>query len=264
MGYQSKDQAPAARAAMGSGQAGPWSWQGAPGSGNILGLALNPGRVALWLFAMVAAIVAMHGITQTYRFVTDRDSVFGLVPLFNMYEEANLPTWFSSLNLFFAALLLYVNAQAARIAGEQWRKHWLGLAGVFLFLSIDEAALLHEKIGAIFKAGIAAESMRSAWMYPFAAMVGVIGLIYVRFLLALPTFYRVMFVLSAGLFVGGAVGLEIIEAKYVWVTRSELITFSVLVGIEEALEMSGIVLFIYTLLRLLQNRLAGLNITART
>lgn len=262
MGYRSKDQAPAAPAVTGR-QEGPWSWQGAPGTGTILGLALNPGRVALWMFAMVAAIVAMHGVTQTFRFVTDRDAVFGLIPLFNMYEEANLPTWFSSLNLFLAALLLYVNAQAARIAGERWRKHWLGLAGVFLFLSMDEAATLHEIIGGIFKAGIAAESMRSAWMYPFVVMVGVLGLIYVRFLLALPAFYRVMFVLSASIYVGGAVGLEVIEAKYVWVTRSELITFSTLVGIEEGLEMSGIVLFNYTLLRLLQDRLAGLHITAR-
>ncbi len=249
--------------AVAGDHAGAWSWHAATGSAGILGLTLAPRRIALWLLAIVAMIVTMHGVTQTIRFTTGYDSIFGLIPLFDMYEEANLPTWFSSLNLFLAAVLLYVNAQAARIAGERWRKHWLGLAGVFLFLSIDEAAMLHEKIGAIFKAAIGSDGMRSAWMYPFVAMAGVLVIVYVRFLLALPAFYRNMFVLAGSIFVGGAVGLEFIEAKYAWVTPSELATFSLLVGIEEAMEMSSIVLFVFILLRLLQDRLAGLHVTAR-
>jgi hypothetical protein len=247
-------QAPDAGLAQGSPQGPPLGNH----RGGVIRLAVAPSRIATWLGAVMVVIVALHGAGQSVRFLTGYNSVFGLVQLLSLYEESNLPTWYSSTLLLLGALLLAVAGQAARLAGERWGAHWLGLTGIFLFLSIDESAMLHEKIGAIFKSAIGDPSLRSAWIYPFAGIVGVLGIVYARFLLALPALTRNLFVLSGLIFVGGAIGVELIEAKHVFVTRADDIFFSVLVAIEETMEMGGMILFIYALLRHLRTRSDGI------
>jgi hypothetical protein len=62
--------------------------------------------------------------------------------LFNMLEESNLPTWFSQ-----AQFLLAAGAcTAAGLRDARARTAWFLLAGVMTFFSLDEVAMIHERL----------------------------------------------------------------------------------------------------------------------
>src|SRR5690606_41484318 len=82
-------------------------------------------------------------------------------------------------------------------------RYWLILCFVFLFLSIDEAAMIHEKIGHVTNR-LLPHTLPSAWAIPYAFLAGILGVILVRLLLSLTTTYRILFCLSGALYVGGA------------------------------------------------------------
>jgi hypothetical protein len=67
--------------------------------------------------------------------------------LFDMERETTLQTWFSSVLWIFAAF------QAFECAKHEWnadfRKIWRLAGGGFAFLSLDEAAMIHERTGDI-------------------------------------------------------------------------------------------------------------------
>ena len=71
-----------------------------------------------------------------------------LSALFDLNQEANIPTWFSSMQLLMVGLLLGVFAHAK----YDWRQRSasLGLVALsllFVLLSLDEVACLHENLG---------------------------------------------------------------------------------------------------------------------
>ena len=68
------------------------------------------------------------------------------IPLFDLNEERNLPTWWSSVKLFLIAALLV--AAAPRLGTSRRGVLFVGLAAlVFAFLSLDEFAAIHEHLG---------------------------------------------------------------------------------------------------------------------
>jgi hypothetical protein len=61
---------------------------------------------------------------------------------FNVLEESNLPTWFSQ-----AVFLLAAGAcTVAALQDERARTAWLLLAAAMTFFSLDEVAMIHERI----------------------------------------------------------------------------------------------------------------------
>lgn len=68
-----------------------------------------------------------------------------LTQIINMGLESSLATWYSSMLWAVAAVL----AWRCRAAGPQGRtaRVWLALAAVFVFFSIDEVAMVHERLG---------------------------------------------------------------------------------------------------------------------
>jgi hypothetical protein len=74
-----------------------------------------------------------------------REAQESFVRLFDLDREANIPTWYQS------ALLLLCCALSAAIGrlsnfGAGVRGRWLLMAALFLCLSIDEAAVIHEML----------------------------------------------------------------------------------------------------------------------
>lgn len=69
--------------------------------------------------------------------------------LVDLDGEGNLPTWFSSFQLALIALSLGFLALQPRRIGETSRRFWGLLAAGFLFWSLDETAMLHERVTAL-------------------------------------------------------------------------------------------------------------------
>jgi hypothetical protein len=166
---------------------------------------------------------------------------------FDLAAENNIPTYFSALQLLAVALLLAVIARQQALIRSPWRWHFLVLAFGFAFLSVDEAASIHETLLGRLGGFVLGDAFAFTWLGPGIAVVALVALFYLRFLLALPRRFRALFLTSGAIFVAGAVGAEWIGSEIVrrwgfnWAHRIE-------VAIEEGFEMVGIALFIYALL----------------
>lgn len=172
-----------------------------------------------------------------------------IVYLFSAQAEGNVPTWFSSSLLLLCSVILATVTIAKKRAGDRYILHWGGLAATFLYLSIDEAARIHELTMAPLRSALSPHGIfYFAWVIPGLALVSVFGLTYLKFLTALPRGARNMFLLSGMIFVTGAIGLEMIGGRYFEMRGGPDLTYAVLATGEESLEMFGVIVFIYALL----------------
>ncbi|MBI4002922.1 MAG: hypothetical protein HY348_14220 [Nitrospira defluvii] len=144
-------------------------------------------------------------------------------------------------------------AYSERQAGGRDARHWTGLALLFVYLSFDEAAQIHEMMtlfDRIHPTGIFFYS----WIIVGAAFVALVGVLYLGFLRRLPGPTRWVFVAAGTLYVGGAIGVEMLESWHQYVSHSwKDMSYALMVGVEETLEMSGIAVFIYGRLSYLAN-----------
>jgi hypothetical protein len=205
-------------------------------------------RIALLL---VAVLVLLHigGLVATLNFGHNR--LGGLVPLFSLTMEANIPTWYQSMALFLCGALCGAVALAERNRRSGLAFFWTLLAAAFVFLSADEVALIHEKLNNLPKLlpGMKRLMGQQVWamIYGTSALA---GLFFVwRYLRKLPGRTRRLILLAGATYVFAAVGLELVAFWY----RRTLLTqdawaYRALETAEESLEMLAIALMIYTVL----------------
>ena len=172
-----------------------------------------------------------------------------LLTLMSVNRETSLPSWFSSKILFIAALLLgffYLRTRRARFPGSRM---WLGLSLIFLYLSVDEALFIHERVAGIFSRAFGLSGiLYYAWVLPFSVLVLIFLAFYAPFFLRLPGRTRNLIALAGTLYLGGALGAEVVAALMDQSGNRETLAFIGIFTLEEWLEMTGISLFIFALL----------------
>ena len=180
---------------------------------------------------------------------------FPLFYAFYLDAENTVPSRFSTLLLAAASLLWMI----ADLLSEHLFSLWRLLSLLFFGLSLDEAAAIHERLNVLSNLGgtLGAQGIfYNAWVLAVFPPLAVLAILYARFLLRLPTQVRTLFLFSGFLYVGGAVGMEMVGSL-----AGSLSGWNVLYGLlavgEELLELLGISLFIYTLLVYLQPLLQG-------
>jgi hypothetical protein len=203
------------------------------------------------LSVLIIAFVVAHMVFSINRYMI-HGSFFAadnLYVVFDLWAESSIPSWYSVALLLACAALLGVIAVAKRRAADRFARHWLGLALIFLALSIDDAADLHGhtsyKLQEMFETG---GFLAYAWVIPAGIACAVVGLAYLRFLVELPPAIRWRFVIGGVLFLTGALVMEMIEGRYDTQHGVENMPYRIMVAIEESLEMAGIVIFISALM----------------
>lgn len=223
-------------------------------------LALNGKRIVRALAAVTFILLMLDLTVKNIREFLGYDYMLGMTPLFNFYEEANIPTWYTSVLLLVGAVLLFLTFQHCRKAGLKFAWHWLGLALIFLFLSADETARLHETMSQILKGTFVQALMptmkSSAWVALALPLILLIGFLYLRLFLSLDGRLKRLFAVSALLYLGGALGMEVVEIYYLAGHPVDM-NFHVMTSIEETMEMSGLIVCIYALLEWLKPEVKG-------
>jgi hypothetical protein len=211
-------------------------------------ISVSPARLARLLTLVVCALVAAGLGSVVWSHVLGERSGLGLIHLFDLDNESTVPSWYSSSALLAAAGLLGLIARVERErASRDWR-YWTGLAVIFALLSVDEAASIHELAIRPLRLALGVRGVLAfAWVIPGAALVALVGAIYLGFLFRLPAPTRWRFVLAGGLFVGGALGLEMVGGA-LYTAYGMGVETALESVVEEALEMAGIVVFIHALL----------------
>jgi hypothetical protein len=202
------------------------------------------------LVGVTLFLIAASSAGQGVRYLFGYEAAYGLIPLFFVGEERNVPTYFSSLLLLCASVLLGVIALTRhRLRLPYWR-HWTGLAVIFLLLSLDEVAGLHEMmIRPVRETLHVGGLLYFAWVIPGSVLVLALGCIYLRFFLALAPQLQWLFGAAALLYVGGALGVEMLGGRHADLYGLENFTYRMYQTVEESFEMFGLVLFIHALLR---------------
>lgn len=176
---------------------------------------------------------------------------------FSFDQESNFPAWFSSMLLAGAAVATALAAADARRRAP-FARHWAVLAVVFTYLSLDEAAVIHERIGSLLRERYDLSGLlHYAGIIPALALVAVVAPAYIRFVAHLEPTVRRMVLGAAALYVGGAAGVEALTGWWVDAHRGpRTIPLELVATVEENLEMLGAILFLTAVLVHLRQRQA--------
>lgn len=226
----------------------------------VIRVSVVPSRVArkLWAALLVLLVAHTFGLFLTYGL--GYSHALGYVPLFNIATEANLPTYFASALLMTSAMLFLLLWRIGK-SGDRDSRVWLLLSAIFAFLAVDEVAMIHEKFIEPVRTGLGTGGvLYFAWIVPYAVAAAATGLY------ATPAIWRTgprfmkLFGAAAALYLGGAIGLEMIGGRYYEASAYDPdaayvdLNYRLIQSLEETLEFSGVIVLVYTLLALVSTR----------
>jgi hypothetical protein len=202
--------------------------------------------IAVFLFLLNLLSILLAEVYLQDHFITNT-----LVYFFDARLEANIPTLFSTLIILLTSGLLYMIYHVVSRQKDQKNKknYWLVLCMMFIFLGIDEAAVLHENFNKLRPLiGDNSGYLYYTWIIPYAFFVLIAGLFFIRFLLGLPEKTRRLSFIAGSVYVFSALGFEVFESRVTTLYGAGHMYDKLLCAVEEFLEMCGIILYIYALL----------------
>lgn len=209
----------------------------------------SPRSFAHILFTIIVCLLCANAVGLIFRFGFDHDYVMGLVPLFDVDTEGNLPTFFSVFMALFGSVLFFIIALDAKHHASIDTRYWFVLAAGFLFLAYDEAFQVHEKMTAPMRSLLGGSDLgylHYAWVLPALGAVLLATLFFFRFLFRLPAATRRRLLTAGALFLGGCIGMELINGKH-HALHGDTLMYNCLVMMEEGLEMAGLATLIHAL-----------------
>ena len=202
-------------------------------------------RVLIWCLAI---LIYCGFWAEVWDDVFQFDDPLELIEFFGLSYEENLPTWFVSILLAGCASVLSLIALGTRRAGGRFVGHWWGLAAAFAYISLDEVVQLHEEMSDWFDCG---GVLYFSWVIPAGIVVAVLGLVYLRFLGHLPAHFRNRFVLAGCLYVGGALGTELLLGYWTEYAGRSNFVYAMIDLVQESMELTGVSVFFYSLVEYL-------------
>ncbi len=214
-----------------------------------MNITVKPSLVFRILLMIVAFLVLADVIGAAYKLYVNSERFSGFIRLFDLDAEINIPTFYQAITLLLSSMLLFMIAKIYRNAKKDYIA-WLVLAIVFLFLSIDEASMIHEIFSWAVRSRLHTSGLLfDAWVIPYGIGVIIGAIIYIPFLMRLPSSTRWLLIASAIIYITGAMILEMFEGRYMAAHGTGTLGFAIYVVFEESGEMLGTALFIYTLLK---------------
>jgi hypothetical protein len=220
----------------------------------LIQLTFSPRRIAQALGGLtllfVMASVCAHGLNRLFggRTLAMLDS------LLNINGAADLTGWFSSTLLLLCSLLLAGITYHKWATSNRFKWQWFGLTLFFLLLSADKSIRMHVWARSIFS------TLQYRLLLPsnielllLGCIVAAIGIWYLHFVLQLEAAIRNYFILSAMIYFGGAIVLDIWGGRMVQHLGGATAARFLVSNIEEGLEMIGVVLFLYTFMMYFAN-----------
>lgn len=203
----------------------------------------------LLIIAVILLLLNLCGIYLKKVLLIDNFVSNALFFFFDASAEANIPTYFSSLLLFIAAVILYVIYTTAT-KGFGKKGYWRVLMIIFAWLSLDETASIHEQFGKMGKTlHLTSGYLYYSWIIPYTLFVMIGFFFFLKFLFKLPYPTRILFIVSGLIYVGAAIGFELFEGNIAKKYGPNTLNDLLLCATEEFLEMTGVIIFIYALLR---------------
>lgn len=224
---------------------------------NLL-IALCPPKITKFLLGIVFVLTLLSLFTTTVSNFFDSPILGLIAELFDVNTERNIPTIFSVMLLWTGAFLCALIAFIKGIRNERYIIHWSLLSLIFVFLGWDDAVGIHEtlnksdlsktfaKILGVQSNGI----FTFDWLVVVLPIVFLIGLYYLKFIGSLPVRQRKILIFAGCLYLSGTIVMEMLGG-WIWDNVSDHkvnFIYTLVNTLEEVLEMSGAIIFIYCLL----------------
>lgn len=228
---------------------------------NLPTLELSPRKVFQLLLIIICCLIVASCLVQFGAFFLNQSSSAGYSGrLFRLDEEINIPTLYSSLALAFCSILLAIISYLKRAINSKYTGYWKILSLIFLYLAIDEMCSIHEIFNAIKPILNASGFLYYTWVIPGSIFVAVFVLIFWPFIQSLPKKTKNLFIIAGTMYVGGAIGMEMIGGYHAEAYGQATFMYSLITTFEESLEMFGIAVFIYALLSYIASHLNVVNL----
>ena len=216
-------------------------------------MVVSKSGVVKFLSVIAIILIVINSIILVIYFIVDDPDKFDFVQMFDLDMERNVPTLFSSAILLIAAYLFYLLSVVSVERNDCHHKAWLGLSWVFIFLAFDESAKIHEQIGDFTENFVDASGfLYYPWVISYGLLTIVLAIIYLPFFLKMERKRFWQFMLAAFIYLGGAVGLELLGAREADLHDTDTILYCSLYTVEESMEMFGVIYLINILLDLLR------------
>jgi hypothetical protein len=204
---------------------------------------------AKWaLIAGLAFFAVAHMAAMTLQFKTESSAIDSWTRLFDLDQEYNFSSFYSFLILAFSGAIASVLFLRERSIS------WLGLGTVFIYLSLDEAQLIHEQIAEPLRRSLALgnESLfYHAWVIPAIVITLILGIyLIVTHRKGLISSSANKIIIYVFLMAVGSIMLEIFGSK----TYANIVFYRyVTVSAEELYEMGFASLILYNLVKNLRD-----------
>lgn len=209
------------------------------------------------IFIIVASFAG-----QLIKYLTKYDSLNGIIPLFFLGGETNIPTYYSSLLLLLSALILLIICLMERKRKSSWSR-WAILSFIFLYISIDEVSMLHERLISPVRSLLGNDQFGIfyfAWVLPAFILIFILAIFLYKFFIKLNAKIKLNFLIAAILYVGGALGFELLGGRYCELYGRNNLTYSMLQNVEETMEFAGTIVFIWGLLGYISDKFETIHI----
>jgi hypothetical protein len=186
----------------------------------------------------------------------------GWMALFDLDREWNFPTIYSALLLFACSgLLAMIAAERRRLPGSG-ALPWAALALIFCFFGLDELFSFHNSAKRLVPLWFEHNGLFDLrpdlrWVVVAIPVTLAVALLFVPFVLRLPRRTACGIVIAGTVYVGAALGLEMVGGWWIAKHNRNNWTYSVLVVAEETLEMVGTLMFLSVLLAYTERELGG-------
>ena len=226
-------------------------------------LTIFPRKIAILLTSFVSFLTISGVAVQISKYVYHYRADW--TRLFNLDREFNLSSWYSCLTLLFCALLLKIIADKKKYEADVFARKWKILSTIFVLLAIDELLSIHEIliIPDLAKILNLPGFLRQIWVIPGAIIVIIFLKKYYKFTINLPKRTRFHFISAAFMYIGGALIMEMIGGAYSENNGQQNLIYALMTNVEEVLEMTGIIIFIYGLLYYLNKSKQQLQINVK-
>ncbi len=203
---------------------------------------------------ILAAALALGHLILTFLYFRIGDIPRTLRTLCYLNCENCFPSYFSGLLLLTVAITLahiFVIAQQPTKSFSSWL---LLSSATFLYLACDETLMIHERVIPYVKnhLGVSPTLAILSWIVPALAFFTLYVITSLKTLLLVSARIRQLLINGGALFVAGAVGYEIMSFLTNSHSSGSAQLDLLLIGIEESLEMTGVLTFLYGLILILK------------
>ncbi len=168
-----------------------------------------------------------------------------------MDKEINIPTAFSCALLLICSSLISLILKEYKNQKNTIENKWNALRWTFIFLALDEGLQIHEAFIIPSIKPMLPTILNIVWVIPYA-ILSIFAIIYFMPLIqSLPRKLKYLVLLSGTIYISGALGFEMIGNFLVRIgyIRLHSIAYGLIYTTEETMEMAGLIIFIYALLK---------------